>query len=1175
MRKVKLLLPTGEWDNLVTKYAPDDLRFISQNAFTDGTKNIETDSDGTIRKIKGGTQFATVPTVSKDQYEAIFSDGTRHLLIVENGNLRYTAGSASFSLVTSGYSTGGNFEFATTQDRVYFGNSINSTQVYDKATSYGGVSYSAPQTKVAGAQAPGSAPTAGAPTTGGSVPDGAHTYKITFLYYDSEESNGSAASGVQTCGAGNNTIPLSSIPTGGYGVTARKIYRDDNDGNYVLIDTLSNNTTTTYNDTAIGGTTPIPTDNGIPPVAGQITLYLDRLWFAQVSGDPYTLFFSEVGLPDIVESTNFIDCNQEDPITGLAVYRGRLVVFNRRSMGQILGDTKDTFRYDPIQGSVGCVDNRTIQEIVYQGVPTLIWLSDKGFYGFNGSSISCLSDSIENIINSDIQQSVIQRNESTDTTNTDFNAGTASDGILVQGGAVTTRGYDDGSSTTGTNPRRTWNDTNDWDNGSSLTNIATIGLPNTMQAVTNLVQSPGTEGTRDNLDVSGSNVTINVESDFTGETSIIAGSYTQVSAGEKLVRGYYQRIIPEKSGQITQVRVSGKNTQPSTTFEIGIMAEAGGLPDRATKLASVEVATGPTTTPPTFINATVSYNVTAGTAYWIYQEVRAVDNLTVFNMPFAPQGSYLSGDAAVLYDEVGFQSVTNVFSGQEFAPAMDYTMVQDPIATSGQWRSEIYDTQSDSADAISLLADVSFTTGQTVNFTLIAGDSLDISNNINIDESETFIAANPSPAFTVTLGSRRYWQVIVELQKDDDRVAGPTLEPIELNFNNTGEWISEAIDTTGDSTVYNDLTTNASAPTGTSVTTEIRTATTSGGLTSAPWVSFGSHTVRQWAQIRLTLTKDATYLLTPTVTSLNLDWTIVANLVSSAIDTAANPSGWDIFQTDFDTNGGTVVFEMRSATTSGGLTGATWYTVTNGNFPTSSLPTEQWVQWRVTLTSTDGNVPETRSVTIRWFEGDVSTIRAASIFHDKGYYVALAEFGNDANNIILKLDENGKWRLKRGLGISTFSFFFNEPYFGLSTAGTIGKFLQGLQDLGSDIEVDIRTRAFDFSNQIFDNSDLTKVLESVTIEGRGTGTAYTVSYSLDEGNTFTNLIDIQTGSTSFTTTDDDRLFARVFHADHSDGQVVSAKTIMFRVNSNDEYDVKLHRLKATVYLTLQPPIITG
>ena len=1173
MKKVKLQIPTGQWGDIKTKFSPDDSLNVGQNDFTDGTKNIDTATDGSIRKMLGAVEFASLTASANDQYEAIFSDGQRHLMVVENGVLKYTSGVPSMTTVTSGYSVGGNFEFATTKDRVYFGNGINANQVYDKTASYGGVSYagSVPQTKVMGAQVPTTAPTA-AVAAGAGVPAGNHTYKVTFLYYDAAESNPGPISNQVTVAAGpNQQVDLTSIPVGGYGVTARKIYRDLNgNGVYVLVGTINDNTTVIFSDNASAGTTPIPVDNGFAPAFGLVKLFLDRLFFGRISGEPFTLYFSEAGIPDVVESSNFLDCNPGDPITAIQVYRGRLVVFNRRSMGQILGSNRDSFRYDAISEAVGCVDTRTVQEVVLEGVPVLIWLSDKGFYGFNGSSIFYLSDSIENIVNSNIQQSTVQRNFHVDTTNADFNAGTPTDGIVIEGGQITTRGYVDGSSTVGTNPRRIWNDTADWDGGESLDNIVTLDQANKLTMVGDSSFEPATEGTKSGGTISdgGVGITLTQTTDYTGESQ--SGDIYNFG----LAAAY--PFIPTRDGSLLlfstkfQIQSTQGGFPEDTDYSVRVWSDSGGSPG-AVVFNSGSITTTLDTTV-TLTNYSIGASLTGGTKYWIGI---VAENFNPDAGLFMPDvSSDFSGGASKGFRSGSWQTGPS----SPLQPIGDsgtsaFSFSAPGVSDSGTWDSGLIDTKSSTADVTDLIFTASYPTGTSSVTTVTAGDELDFTGVLIVDETQ--VINDHSGAIGIPFSSRRYYHVSITISTLDNREVPVISTAVQVNFSDTAEWISDIIDTTGDATTYNNLTTTSTTPGSSTVVTEIRTASSLGGIPGASWVAFGSVSVDKYAQIRQTLTKDGDNL--PTVSLVDFDWTIVSNLVSEAIDTAVDPSGWDIFQTDFLLNGGTAVFQMRSAPDSGGSPGAwsSWYTVTNGAFPTSALPTDQWVQWQVTITSSDTDVPVVSSVTINWLVGNPTTLRAASIFDSQTYSVSLAEVGSATNNIIIQLDSNKKWRIKKGLGMSTLGFFFNLPYFGSSDTAVIGKYLEGLQDLGDNIEIDVRTRAFDFSNEYFDNSEFEKVPESFTLEGRGTGATYDVAYSLDNGATFINLVNAETGLTTYTSTDDNALFAQVFRVDAETNGFEGARTIMYRIHSDDEFDVSISRIKATAFITTKAPIITG
>jgi hypothetical protein len=301
---------------------------------------------------------------------------------------------------------------------------------------------------------------------------------------------------------------------------------------------------------------------------------------------------------------------------------------------------------------------------------------------------------------------------------------------------------------------------------------------------------------------------------------------------------------------------------------------------------------------------------------------------------------------------------------------------------------------------------------------------------------------------------------------------------------------------------------------------------------------------------------------------------VVSNFISPAIDTGVDPSGWDIFQSSYSTNGGTIQLQMRSATTQLGLASATWYNVTNGEFPTSSLPTDQWVQWKLIITSDVNAVPILNSTTIGWFVGtDVQSIRCASIFYDKNYYVALAEFEQDKNNLLYVLDFTGKWRLFKDLNIATLSYFFNNPYYGDADNGKMVRFLEGTSDQGNPIELDVRTKAFDGSTQWTDNEDKVKVLDHVILSVANTGATFDCHYSIDDGMTFNPLYDTS-GNNSWTTITDGREVKKYLRPRYT-VSIPQGRTIMVKVHNSDTKEVQLKSIKLEAFTREQPPIITG
>lgn len=119
---------------------------------------------------------------------------------------------------------------------------------------------------------------AGAPTvnfsgTGGSLGNGNYQYAVTFVTPNGESAVGTASAAAGP-GSLSGSAALTAIPTGPIYVTARKIYRTTAGGGTLsLLTTISDNTTTTYNDTAadgaLGATAPaINTANSVTTVSG-------------------------------------------------------------------------------------------------------------------------------------------------------------------------------------------------------------------------------------------------------------------------------------------------------------------------------------------------------------------------------------------------------------------------------------------------------------------------------------------------------------------------------------------------------------------------------------------------------------------------------------------------------------------------------------------------------------------------------------------------------------------------------------------------------------------------------------------------------------------------------------------------------------------------------------------
>jgi hypothetical protein len=1139
MNKQSIPLPGSnrKWGTYVSKYQPDSSEVLD-NMFTSGSKNFITDQTGMIDKRQGGVQWnrTSFGNAAQDTYEAIFTSGARHFLRVGGGTLSASTGTGLFDTITSGYSTLGNFEWATYQNRVYGDNGINSPQTYDTATSYGGVTYSftTGKTKVMGAQAPNSAPTSGAYTAGGSVPVGSHTYKVTFLYYGAEESNGSPASAVQTATSGFQTGNLSAIPIGGYGVTARIIYRDNNDGVWLQLATISDNTTTVYVDTLASGATPtpIPTTNNVPPTFTKIALWLDSLFIAP-AGQTNILNFSLAGSPDIFPPSNFVTCQSDDVITALYVYNGKLYVFGLHSFGTIEGNTPDTFFYRNINNFIGCVDNRSIQVRSIVSIPTLWWLSTKGFYYSNGYTVEYGSDFIQDLINLNISQVNFTTGKNTQQSFTDWSGDASSPSIDLNSnpGVVNVL-----------NPQKTYSTTNDWLGGLSLSNLKTAISP-FLEVPTIFSPALGQGVLSGQAQISGSNLTLPSQSSFTGESHATVGTkdwQSDATNTRYFANKLAQSFVPSLTGTLNTLsgfnfRAYWANSSGNWTLTISVNADGGGIPGGALASASYSFPTVFSTTqsvPATTLNVALN----GGTTYWIVLAITPKGNDGQFS-GFEYSTGWSSGQNAVGANLIGVWST--VSPPQDPTPQMlagAYTYTTSAVGATGSWTSPIYDSGAPTSVSGTIVESGSYP-GTSSGSVVVYG-----SNNANMTGATSQSTANPNGATAFSLTNFRYWQIVVNLVAPTPISSVPTMGTPSLTFSITGTWISQPVSATADNTGWGTLTFTGSVPNGTSVTLTI--ATSPDNITYSSFGPIGSAATQPFAKVKIVISTDVNNTTTPAVSSVTLTWNLTAQIVSTPIDTGTTPSGFGVVQWNQPNTNGTVTFYIRTASTSLGLAAASYVTVANGAFP--NLTALEFLQWKMVFTATANNTPSVTSVTVNWFTSSGTVgVRVASLFFNKTYYVSLATTGATSNNTLIQMDQFGNWRIQKDVSIGTFLSYSNTLFF---TDGILDKIFNGFissTDNGTAIAMDVRTKAWSANNDLF-----LKIPRALKLTALNTGTTIHAFYSTDRGATFVEMLN-ERGNFGLVTTTDGSEFTILFVPD--EGTLVAGRTLMYRITSVDTF----------------------
>jgi hypothetical protein len=161
---------------------------------------------------------------------------------------------------------------------------------------------------------------------------------------------------------------------------------------------------------------------------------------------------------------------------------------------------------------------------------------------------------------------------------------------------------------------------------------------------------------------------------------------------------------------------------------------------------------------------------------------------------------------------------------------------------------------------------------------------------------------------------------------------------------------------------------------------------------------------------------------------------------------------------------------------------------------------------------------------------------------------------------VIVYDQEGLWRLFRGLNINSLSLFFNQPYYLDAVRKYLYQWLTPPPGPSGAIMMDVRTKAFDLG--LLDNL---KNVRSCRVVGTNTGTTIHTYYSVDRGTTWIEMLNTA-GTLGYTTSTDRNKFSEYFVADYSSTTLTSGTTIMFRVTSNDNLPCEIYQIKPCLYV---------
>jgi hypothetical protein len=102
----------------------------------------------------------------------------------------------------------------------------------------------------------------------------------------------------------------------------------------------------------------------------------------------------------------------------------------------------------------------------------------------------------------------------------------------------------------------------------------------------------------------------------------------------------------------------------------------------------------------------------------------------------------------------------------------------------------------------------------------------------------------------------------------------------------------------------------------------------------------------------------------------------------------------------------------------------------------------------------------------------------------------------------------------------------------------------------------VETKAIDFGDM-----EHTKIGRKVYLKGKNTGAVYSLSMSFDGGSTYVTLFDVETGSSTYTTSTDGKRFRRRFQPVFTNGSTTAGKTIKVKIVENTSAKAELDELK--------------
>ena len=387
--------------------------------------------------------------------------------------------------------------------------------------------------------------------------------------------------------------------------------------------------------------------------------------------------------------------------------------------------------------------------------------------------------------------------------------------------------------------------------------------------------------------------------------------------------------------------------------------------------------------------------------------------------------------------------------------------------------------------------------GITITPTAVSASATLSGSNIN------FPPVSAATDYTITIPAQTMTDLQLVLTAINSNTSF-TLYEVEVytaSFNTTGSFTSKTLDLGITPVSLGEF--NATETLNTETTAYFTQSSANGSSWDAPVSvtnggSIGS-TPRRYLRWGVNITSDG--FSTPFIDAAYLP----AVYISAIHNTGGSIFAWGPFESDYSALGQTLNFYYRTATTSGGITAATWNLIVPGGVLSDPVA-NQYVQFKIEISGgLSTNLPVVSSVTINWVVGNgiqAQTLQnVASTYWRNRYWLSAASASSTSNDTILirgKKTFASPWMLKDWAMLS-FTRFQDSLYGGSSIDGSLFLLDSGYSKAGTAMDSYFETGDFVFAGFTANFIEL-----DVEVERLGSWNI-SVGYSVDGGNTFTEL----------------------------------------------------------------------